>query len=72
MKNNEIDFINDRFTIIDQDQGVIAVREKTSVEIDEKLKEVRMHDFRYSFEEIIAVADKLKNVLPVEKRLTFN
>ena len=68
MKNNEIN----RFTIVDQDQGVIAVREKTSVEIDEKLKEVRMHDFRYSFEEIIAVADKLKNVLPVEKRLTFN
>ena len=68
MKNNEIN----RFTIVDQDQGVIAVREKTSVEIDEKLKEVRMLDFRYSFEEIIAVADKLKNVLPVEKRLTFN
>tara|TARA_Y100001951_G_C11131873_1_gene178676 strand:- start:258 stop:476 length:219 start_codon:yes stop_codon:yes gene_type:complete len=72
MKNNEIDFINDRFTIIDQDQGVIAVREKTSVEIDEKCKEVKMHDFTYSFEEIIAVADKLKNVMPVEKRLTFN
>ena len=47
--------------------GVIAVREKASVEIDENHKEVKMHDFIYSFHEIIAVGKKLERLL--EKNL---
>jgi len=64
MKNGQADFIVDRFTIIDKtdETNVIAVREKASVQIDGESKEVRMHDFIYSFDEIIAVADKLKTM----------
>ena len=38
MKDDQTDFIVDRFTIVDQicDEGIIAVREKASVAIDEK------------------------------------
>ena len=74
MKNGQTDFIVDRFTVIDKlnKTNVIAVREKTSVHIDDECKEVKMHDFTYTFEEIIAVADKLKAISPVEKRLTFS
>ena len=64
MKNGQADFIVDRFTIIDaiDDRDVIAVREKASVQIDENHKEVKMHDFTYTFDEIIAVAEKLKTL----------
>ena len=62
MKNNKTNGVIDRFTIIDtaDETNVIAVREKASVQIDEESGEVRMHDFIYTFDEIIAVADKLK------------
>ena len=72
MKNGQTNFMVDRFTIVDQDEGVIAVREKASVQIDKERKKVKMHDFTYTFHEIIAVADKLKAISPVEKRLTFS
>tara|TARA_Y100001951_G_C11161477_1_gene195036 strand:+ start:302 stop:496 length:195 start_codon:yes stop_codon:yes gene_type:complete len=64
MKNGQADFIVDRFTIVDaiDDRDVIAVREKASVQIDGKRKEVKMHDFTYTFDEIIAVAEKLKTL----------
>ena len=62
MKNNQTDAVIDRFTIIDKtdETNVIAVREKASVQIDGESEQVKMHDFIYTFDEIIAVADKLK------------
>jgi len=74
MKNDQANFITDKFTIVNgvDNEGVIAVREKASVQIDRERKEVKMHDFTYTFNEIIAVADKLKAISPVEKRLTFS
>jgi len=64
MKSNQTNFKVDRFTIVDKicDEGVIAVREKASVQIDKDHNEVKMHDFTYTFEEVIAVADKLKTL----------
>ena len=61
---------NETFTIVDSvnSDGIIAVREKSSVEINEEDNEVKMHDFIYTFEEIVAVADKLKSM----QSLTFS
>ena len=78
MKNDQTDFMIDRFSIVDRecDEGIIAVREKASVQINRERKEVKMHDFSYSFDEIIAVADKLKaiefKINKTEKELTFS
>ena len=55
--------VNEKFSIINDNVGVIAVREKASVEIDEDYKEVKMHDFCYSFNEIIAVGKRLEELL---------
>ena len=55
--------LNEKFSIINDEVGVIAVREKASVEIDEDYKEVKMHDFCYSFNEIIAVGKRLEELL---------
>ena len=62
MKKDRTDFMVDRFTIVDKDEGIIAVREKASVQIDKNRKEVKMHDFSYTFDEIIAVANQLKAI----------
>ena len=64
MKNDQTNIIVDRFTIVDRldKTNVIAVREKASVQIDKDHNEVKMHDFTYTFEEVIAVADKLKTL----------
>ena len=74
MENDQTNSITDRFTMVNgvDNEGIIAVREKASVQIDKERKEVKMHDFTYTFHEIIAVADKLKAISPVEKRLTFS
>ena len=74
MKDDQTDFMVDRFSIIDEicDEGIIAVREKASVVIDEARKEVKMHDFTYTFDEIIAVADKLQAISTPKRKLTFN
>ena len=74
MENNQTNSITDRFTIVNgtDNEGIIAVREKASVQINKERKEVKMHDFTYTFNEIIAVADKLKAISPVEKKLTFS
>ena len=71
---NFIDKSGNRLTIVDQinDKGVIAVREQTSAQIDETLKEVMLSDYRYSFEEIIAIADKIKSIMLQEEKLTFS
>ena len=64
MKNSQADFVADRVMIIANldDTNTIAVREKASVQIDEKHSKVKMHDFTYTFEEIIAIAEKLKTL----------
>ena len=74
MENDQTNSIADRFTIVNgtDNEGIIAVREKASVQINKERKEVKMHDFTYTFNEIIAVADKLKAISPVEKKLTFS
>ena len=72
MKNDQTDFMVDRFTIVNRDEGVIAVREKASVQIDKNHKEVKMHDYTYTFSEIIAVADQLRAIMPAEEKLTFS
>ena len=53
---------NEKFSIVNDNVGVIAIREKASVEIDEDSMEVKMHDFLYSFDEIIAIGKKLTNI----------
>ena len=65
MKNDQTDFMVDRFTIVNREceEGIIAVREKASVQIDRERKEVKMHDFCYSFNEIIAVGKRLEELL---------
>ena len=74
MKWSQTDFITDRFTVIDKidKEGVIAVREKTSVQIDKERREVKMHDFSYTFDEIVAVADRLKAIMPEEEMPIFS
>ena len=62
----------DRFTIVDREEGVIAVREKASVQIDKQRKEVKMHDYLYTFDEVIAVAEQLKAIIPSKKKQTFS
>ena len=73
-QGNFIDKSGNRLTIVDQinDKGVIDVREQTSAQIDETLKEVMLSDYRYSFEEIIAIADKIKSIMLQEEKLTFS
>ena len=46
----------------DMEDGVIAIREKSSVEIDKSSGEVKMHDFIYTFDEIIAVGERLTEI----------
>ena len=57
--------VKDKFSILNNsnNNGVIAIREKPSVEIDENYEEVKMHDYLYSFHEIIAVGKKLEQLL---------
>ena len=57
--------IKDKFSILNNSNGngIIAVREKPSVEIDGSNKQVKMHDFCYSFNEIITVGKKLEELL---------
>ena len=74
MKDDQTDFMVDRFSIVNEicDEGIIAVREKASVVINEARKEVKMHDFTYTFDEIIAVADKLQAISTPKRKLTFS
>lgn len=74
MKNDEIS--KDKLTIIDPkpstlDRSTIAVRQKESVTIELEENTVQFHDFHYSFEEIIAIADQLKTI-STEANLTFS
>tara|TARA_R100000781_G_scaffold94076_1_gene58492 strand:+ start:96 stop:308 length:213 start_codon:yes stop_codon:yes gene_type:complete len=70
MKSDQTDFMIDKFSIVDRecDEGIIAVREKASVQVDKQKKVVKMHDYSYTFDEIIAVAERLKTL----NTLTFS
>jgi len=74
MKNDEIR--KDKLTIIypkpsTLDRSTIAVRQKESVTIELEEKTVQLHDFHYSFEEIIEIADHLRTI-STEANLTFS
>jgi len=74
MKNDEIS--RDKLTITDPKpssfgRSTIAVRQKESVTIDTKENTVQLHDFHYSFDEIIAIADQLR-VLIAKSEPTFS
>ena len=55
-------------SILESEDGVIALRSKPSVTIDMEDKKVGMQDLYYTFDEIIAIANKLKSI----KTLTFS
>jgi len=54
--------MTETMTITDTTDGVIATRNRISVTIDRESNVVSMKDLDYTFEEIFAIADKLKNV----------
>jgi len=60
--------VEETFTVCNNTNGVIATRNKASVEINSENNEIKMHDFIYTFEEIIAISDKLQSLEP----LTFS
>ena len=49
-------------TITDTKDGVIATRNRISVTVDTESNVVSMKDLSYTFEEIFALADKLKSI----------
>jgi len=64
---------SEKFTIVDvNSDGIIAIREKPSVEINKEKNEIKMHDFIYTFDEIIAVGNKLQAISASNKKLTFS
>ena len=53
-----------KLTIVDEIDGkVLAYRNKPSIELYPITKEVGFSEFSYSWEEIIAIAEKLKGFL---------
>ena len=61
-----------KFTIKCNDtDGVLAVREKISVDVNAEEKKVHLHDFTYSVDEIIAIANKLE-AMGLKSDLTFS
>lgn len=66
MENNKLNIINKV-----NSEGIIAIREKTSVQIDQELKTVTMHDYSYTFDEIIAIGDRIRAINKATKSLKF-
>ena len=54
--------MTETMTITDTNDGVIATRNRISVTIDRESNVVSMKDLDYTFEEIFAIADKLRNI----------
>lgn len=54
--------MTETMTITDTNDGVIATRNRISVTIDKESNVVSMKDLDYTFEEIFAIADKLRNI----------
>ena len=54
--------MSETMTITDTDEGVIATRNKISVTVDTESNVVSMKDLEYTYEEIFAIADKLRSI----------
>ena len=55
---------NETFTIVDKigEDNVIAFRNKTSVALDTSGEKLTFSDFTYSFEEVLSIAEKIKQL----------
>ena len=55
---------NEKFTIVDKigENKVIAFRNKTSVALDTSNEKLNFSDFTYSFEEVLSIAEKIKQL----------
>ena len=55
---------NEKFTIVDKigEDNVIAFRNKTSVALDTSGKKLTFSDFTYSFEEVLSIAERVKQI----------
>ena len=55
---------NEKFTIVDKigENKVIAFRNKTSVALDTTGEKLTFSDFTYSFEEVLSIAKKIKQL----------
>ena len=54
--------MTEEMTITDTEGGIIATRNRISVTVDKESKVVSMKDLNYTYEEIFALADKLKSI----------
>tara|TARA_Y100001938_G_scaffold140784_1_gene209490 strand:+ start:576 stop:740 length:165 start_codon:yes stop_codon:yes gene_type:complete len=54
--------MSEKMTITDTKDGVIATRNRISVTVNVESNVVSMKDLDYTFEEIFAIADKLKSI----------
>jgi hypothetical protein len=54
--------MTEEMMITDNKDGVIATRNRISVTVDRESNVVSMKDLEYTFEDIFALADKLKNI----------
>ena len=54
--------MSETMTITETDNGVIATRNRVSVTVDKERNVVSMKDLEYSYEEIFAIADKLRSI----------
>ena len=54
--------MTEEMTITDTKDGVLATRNRISVTVDKESNVVSMKDLSYTFEEIFALADKLKSI----------
>ena len=54
----------EEFTVVDKigKNNVIAFRNKTSVALDTSGKKLTFSDFTYSFEEVLSIAEKIKQI----------
>ena len=55
---------SEKFTIVDKigENKVIAFRNKTSVALDTSGEKLTFSDFTYSFEEVLSIAEKIKQL----------
>ena len=59
--NKEYD--NNKLSLVDfNEEGVVAIREKTSVVLDLDSNRVRFHDLFYDLDEIILIAQRIKEI----------
>ena len=60
---------DDEFTIVKDigEDKVIAFRNKTSVALGHSDEEVTFSDFTYSFEEVLSIAEKIKQLRDPER-----